>query len=377
MITKIKDLKFEFFKKVFLIILIFSIGFIILYYSQATSKGVIIGIKYCIEILIPSLFPIMFLSKFTSLSNILDFIKKPLDKVMKTIFYLPGSAAPVIFLSMVGGYPIGAIGVQGLFERGEINSEQLNRMMYFCMNSGPAFVISIIGGLILKNKFLGIIILIIQVSVSLIIGIISGIIARTKKVPYYAKKNINISKLNFSDIFLESASQTANSTILMCTLVIIFNVSISVVNYMGILENISYFMTKLQIKPQYVICLIISVFEITSGVFYAGNNVVSLSIISFIVTYGGICTHLQIKYILKNTSFNYKQFNVIKLLNSILVAVCVEFLLKIYELQKTVFLSTVKSVQPSVSCTKIGSMLIIILCLYFTISMHLKNNRNL
>lgn len=377
MIIKTKDSKLELLKNIFLTILIFSIAFIILYYSQTTSRGVVIGIKYCIEILIPSLFPIMFLSKFISLSNILDFIKKPLDKAMKLIFYLPGSAAPVILLSMIGGYPIGAIGVQGLFERNEINSEQLNRMMYFCMNSGPAFIISIVGGLIVKNKFLGMLILIIQISISLIIGIISGIIARTKKIPYYAKKNINSSKLNFSDVFLDSASQIANSTILMCTLIIIFTVSISVINDIGIFENISYFVTKFQVKPQYFTCLIISILEITSGAFYASKNVVPLSIIAFIVTYGGICTHLQIKFILKNTSFNYKKFNYIRLLNSILVAICIDFLLRIYELQETVFLSTVRTIKPSVSCTKIGSIFIIILCLYFSISIDLKNNRNL
>ena len=131
-------------KEFFIFILTLVFGFSLIKFPQIAYSGIKTGAKFSIEILIPSLFPFMLLSRFVVASDMMNFLKKPLDKITRTLFYLPGCTAPVKFLSLIGGYPIGAIGVKALFENKEINLNQLNRMMCFTVNAGPAFIINAI-----------------------------------------------------------------------------------------------------------------------------------------------------------------------------------------------------------------------------------------
>lgn len=352
----------------FMVIVIFTI----IYHSQATAQGVKTGFEYCTEILVPSLFPIMFLSKFVVISNMLEFIKKPLNRVIKLIFYLPGSAAPVILLSLVGGYPVGASGVQTLLRTKEINHEQLNRMMCFCVNSGPAFTISVVGCSLLKNPFLGLVIFISQIIISITIGIITGIIARIKKVPYYCNSIGNKNSVCISDAIVDSISQTSETTISMCSLVTIFTVIISIFKSAGIFDFLYNICVSYQIKYQYIICSILSALEITSGCSYASNNSIPIAIISFAIAYGGLCTHIQIKSILRNTNFNYAKFHVARLVNAVFLMLLTNVLVNLFQTSQYAFLSTVSEYHASMSCSKIGSIVLMLLCLYLVISINVK-----
>ena len=358
-------------KDLLLVILTFIFGFALIKFPKASYFGISTGAKFSIEILIPSLFPFIFLSRFVVVSRMLEFLKKPLDKITKFLFYLPGSAAPVIFLSLVGGYPIGAIGTKTLLENKEINSVQFNRMMCFAVNAGPAFIINAVGYSLLKNPFLGLILFLIQVFLSLTYAILLGIIARIKKEPFFVDDSFKkLKRIKISDAIVESTSQASFAIINMCSLVIIFTLFISLINEFNILSILN---TCLNINSQNFICLIISCLEVTSGCSYASTHASSLAVISFAIGYGGICTHLQIASILQNTKFNYLKFHIFRIINALCSLLISIFILNFFKLSVPVFLSTSNSFSAALSSTEIGSLSLLILCIYFTVS-H-KNNR--
>lgn len=359
-ISKVK--KF-YLKDLLLIFLTFFSASILILNPQISRSGVLAGGKYCTEILIPSLFPLMFISRFMIFSGMFDFLKKPLDKMMHFVFYLPGCTAPAILLSLIGGYPVGASSAKALFEKNEISTEELNRIMIFAVNAGPAFTINVVGETLLKNKSLGIMLFLVQSSVSIILGIIAGIIARIKKVKLNNPEKIKIKEIKISEAIVIAASKTSSSIVEMCALITVFTVAISLLKNLNILNFLA---EKLCLNSKNFSCLVISCLEVTSGTFFAAKNHVSFPIICLGVSYGGVCTHFQIASVLSGTKFNYFKFQIFRILNSAFCLAATTILFKFFAQTTPTFISGHISPIPSTSSTILGSSMLLILCIYFT-----------
>ena len=86
----------------------------LLFYPTQAAAGAKRGIGYCVDILIPSLFPFMALSVFVVKSGLAASMGRLTAGPCRILFGLPGSAAAAIVMSMVGGYPVGARAVAAL-----------------------------------------------------------------------------------------------------------------------------------------------------------------------------------------------------------------------------------------------------------------------
>lgn len=109
--------------------------------------------SYCV--LIPSLFPFLIISSFILKSNLSYYISKPLRGLTRILFKLPACTGATILLSLIGGYPIGAKLISILYDKQEITKSQAERMLCFCVNSGPAFLISAVGAIMLNSVKIG------------------------------------------------------------------------------------------------------------------------------------------------------------------------------------------------------------------------------
>lgn len=355
-------------KEIISVCFIFILAFSLIKSPQSISKSILVGINYCVNILIPSLFPFMFLSRFASTPGLLDHIKKPLGYITKLVFYLPGSAAVPIILSLVGGYPVGASAAATLISEKEINEEQLSRLMCFAVNAGPAFIINVVACSLLKNPFLGYLILSVQILISVTFGIILGIIARIKHTPFYEKNSIQIKKTNFSESLINSTYQTAQSIIMMCGLILLFTSFTSVLKYLKVFDFITDICNYTSLKSENLIAFVLSILEVTGACSYATRHFASVPFISFIISYGGICTHFQIASILKDFKINYTQFQFFRILNALFSFMVTHLVLNFFELPTPVFISTVESCHASSSGAFPGSIALILLCLCFTMN---------
>lgn len=162
----------------------------------------------------------MVLSSFIIHSGISKFIGKLLQPVIQFLFYLPGSAGSVIIMSMIGGYPVGARGCMSLLKQGAITAKQAQRMLYFCINAGPAFIISVVGSTLLQNTQIGLLLFFSQVAAMLVIGITLGIIARFKKEPCHT---IIPSEHSSQSPLVESTLDASKGLMNMSAFVILFS----------------------------------------------------------------------------------------------------------------------------------------------------------
>ncbi len=135
---------------------------LLLMFPQAAGNGVRRGLAVCGEILIPSLFPFLVLSGFMIRSGVVGGIGRVLSPLMNRVFGLSGSAAVAMAVAMIGGYPAGANAVAQLYEQGEIDRREGQRLLRCCVSAGPAFVIGGIGAGMFGSAQIGVRLLIAQ-----------------------------------------------------------------------------------------------------------------------------------------------------------------------------------------------------------------------
>lgn len=91
---------------------------------------------------------------------------------MKPVFNEPGESAIAIIIGTISGYPVGAKVVCSLVRENKISKEEAERLLAFCNNSGPLFILGTVGIALFGNKTIGFILLITHILASLSVGII-------------------------------------------------------------------------------------------------------------------------------------------------------------------------------------------------------------
>ena len=143
--------------------------FLLVYLSDISKQGVAQGIVICTNVIIPSLFPFM-----VCVTMILKYEITVQNKYVNFVLYkIFGHSFEMFFafiLSMIGGYPVGAKIISELYNKNAINNKTANIMLLYCVNAGPAFIISVVGG-ILGSKKLGLLLIVSHLISSTIISL--------------------------------------------------------------------------------------------------------------------------------------------------------------------------------------------------------------
>ncbi len=107
------------------------------------------GMELCLQVLIPSIFPFLFLSILvtSAISGIQIRILRPLTSRM----HIPPGAESIFLMGILGGYPVGAQCISHAVESGSISRETGNRMLSFCNNAGPSFIFGIGSNLFIET----------------------------------------------------------------------------------------------------------------------------------------------------------------------------------------------------------------------------------
>ena len=261
------------------------------------------GLIYSFNVLIPSLFPFMFLSAFAVEYGISSKAAHLFAPFTEKLLYLPGESGVTVLLSLIGGFPVGASGINALVKQGKITQKQAQRMLWFCVNPGPAFLITVVGAELYKSELIGIVLFAAQVLSSLMIGIILGMFVRKKEI---LQKDFpkNDTKHDFSSSFILSAKSACAATINLCALVVLFS------SFSAIL------LTAFHIDNNSVTGIIIRSFlEVTDGSSCIANAGLPIYIMSLAVGWSGICVHFQIFAAAESFFVNKMSFFIARLIN--------------------------------------------------------------
>ena len=143
-------------------------GAAVLLRPQAAAAGVKNGLALCAGVVIPSLFPFLAVSSFCARTG----TPKMLGTLTRVLFRLPPCAAPAVLFGLLGGYPVGCKTAAQLERDGLLTKEQAQRCTLFCVNAGPAFAISAVGELMLRQRRAGLLLFVSLTAAALMLGVL-------------------------------------------------------------------------------------------------------------------------------------------------------------------------------------------------------------
>ncbi len=315
-------------------------------YSSEVSNGVVQGIDYCLYVLIPALFPFMFLSSLFSNTSLSFYVSRACQNFTRHVLKLPPECFNPVVFGLLFGYPVGAKLVAGIYEEGLINDEQKNRLMLFVVNPGISFTVLFVGGVVLKNINLGILMLISTICASLLMAIFLGAL---KPVPPKCTSKNYMAK---SNIIEKAARASLSATVGMCIHVIIFSAFIPLLYVWGV-DGI--------FGNEKVQTLFFMSLDVIHGVELA-REMGSISLIYVMgLSFGGLCVHLQAFSFFKNKAVNFWKFYLARIVNMFISCGVFSLLIRFFPQSSMVFSDFSATSIQSFSGTALGSIALLLL----------------
>ncbi len=114
------------------------------------------GLQLCYNVIIPSLFPFFVLSSLVVELGLAGYVGRAREGIMRPLVNVPGSCASAVALGFIGGYPVGARTAISLYEKGMCTKTEAERLLAFCNNSGPAFILGVVGAGVFSSSRVGV-----------------------------------------------------------------------------------------------------------------------------------------------------------------------------------------------------------------------------
>ncbi len=254
-------------------------------FREQVGRGAMDGILLCGRVVIPSLFPFMFLADFISRT----IVRRVLGRIISPLFYLlfgvKGECATSVLLSFVSGYPVSAKLINEQYAAGAISRQDAKRLMRFCVNPGPAFAVAAVGGTILGSVRAGVVI---WVSV-LLASVAVGMFSRPKNKesnPLPVPKEVSA-----SEAFCESVASSARAVFSICAYTVLFAAFCAPLCQMPFAE--------IWLKP------LLPVLEITNGISTLGRF--PLPAFAAYISFGGLSVIFQILFFGRDMGLTFKE----------------------------------------------------------------------
>lgn len=307
-------------------ILLFIVFLIIFSASnlEAAQNGLIIWTTS----IIPSLFPFFVATEILYSTNIINILGKYCNKFMRPLFNVPGQASFALIMGFISGYPTGAKIVSDLRENKICSKIEAERLLSFTNNSGPLFIISVVGIITFSNLEIGYLLLITHILSALTVGFIFKFWKNKKEIKITTNLPIksNINNNNFATVFTDAIKKSISNILNIGGFVVIFSVIISILNNLNLFDSISTLLTFLKIPQEFSMPILSGIIEISNGInnlnFINVSNISILIIIAaFLLGFGGICVAFQVYSIISKTDLSIKPYILGKFLQGLIASI--------------------------------------------------------
>ncbi len=258
------------------------------------------ALELCAYTVIPSLFPFIFCGNMFISLGAARIMSKCLSRIMQPIFGVSGAGALALVLGIVSGYPVGAVCAVSLYNSGECSKTEAERLLAFCNNSGPMFIIGAVGCGMLQNHRLGILLYLTHIFAALICGMVFRLWGHTEKSRFLppSRDEENI-KTTAPDIGA-AVAKSVDTILLICGFIIIFAVFTAVIPDCDI--------------KKYIYCVL----EITGGVKQLIQDGGTLPAAAFFIAFSGISVLMQVSAITLPSGLSVMPYVLGKLLQAVI-----------------------------------------------------------
>lgn len=264
---------------------------------------------------LPSVLPFMFFTKVLSALDTLPKLTRPFSGLSQKLFKTPPISIYAFIMAILSGYPVGSKMVADLYLQGKITKQDAFKMTSFCSTSGPMFIVGAVGVGMFKSAKIGYVLFL-----SHVLGaILNAILYRNLKLKFDESQEKTESQTKAFDLSEIVLNSTLSILSVGCIITIFFIV-------------IECFSPILSLLPQNLAFFFEGIIEITKGCIdlaTLSNQFLAVSLVSFVISFGGISTLLQSLTMIAKLKMPVKTFALQKLTHACFSAVITVFILLI------------------------------------------------
>ena len=313
----------------------------LLFYPKPAMDAARSGLQLCYNVIIPSLFPFFVLSSLVVELGLADYLGRLLEGIMRPLFHVGGACASAFALGFIGGYPVGAKTAISLYEKGMCTRTEAERLLAFCNNSGPAFILGVVGAGVFASSTVGILLYLAHALASICIGLLfrfyragenRDAAARRRPAPQFQAQR-------FSAAFTSAVKNAFLSTLNICAFVVFFTVVIQLLIRSGFLPGLAQALGTLLapfgMTPEWAQRLLTGALELSSGVSTLSEGGAlggRLAMAAFMLGWAGVSVHCQVLSFIGGSGLSVGTYLVGKLLHGGLSALFIALLVRLIPL---------------------------------------------
>lgn len=311
--------------------------FALLRFPADASAAATDGVSLCLNVIIPSLFPFFVLSSLMVELGFAEKLGRVFEPVMRPLFNVSGSCAAAFALGFVGGYPVGARTAISLYRSGGITKAEAERLLSFCNNSGPAFILGVVGAGVFSSSRVGLLLYLAHILASAAVGLVFRGWG-SKSAAKCSRGSARLEAVSFPAAFTHSVTASFSSTLNICAFVIFFTVAIKMLFITGVIplvaRGLGSLLAPAGLDAPWSERLLTGFIELTSGVWSlqpaASELPKAAAMAAFMLGWAGISIHCQVLSFIAGSGLSVRSYILGKLLHGSLSALFASLLLRLF-----------------------------------------------
>ena len=307
---------------------IIALGVILIIVMLVLSPNICIsaakeGLLLWFNKILPSLLPFIILINILSQLNVMRGIGKISSPLTQKLWKLPGVSLFAFIMGFVAGYPMGAKVIRELLDSESLSHKEAQKLLCFSNNCGPLFIVGTIGTLMLNSPAIGYFLLLVHILSAIVLSFIfsfykSDSLSHPRKSNNTQKNSI----FTFSYIFNEAVRNGMDTAVYIGGYIIFFSVIASIIKSSSIVISIIDFCLIRTISLSTSLGFLTGILELSNGAsMLCDPSKISLdllAVVSFLISFGGICVYFQTSYVLGNCGFSLIPYVISKVMQGIL-----------------------------------------------------------
>ena len=259
------------------------------------------ALEMCGRLLIPSLFPFFVLSGFLNRIGLPGLLGRLLAPFAVQMFGVSGAGASAFVMGLLGGYPAGAAYIADLERSGSITAQEAERLLAFCNNSGPAFIVGAVGLGVFGSVRNGLMLY----GVHVVAAFMTGLVFRGRR-PCTEIQDLQLDTSDPSLALVGAVRQAVASILSVCGFAVFFSVLLRVLDAGGALSRLCGVIAALfDFEPRFVRAMLTGLLELGSGT--AAMQGLrpcpeSFALSAFLLGWGGLSVQFQTLAVLADSS---------------------------------------------------------------------------
>ena len=194
---------------------------LLLLYPAQASAAVGDGLLLCANTVIPSLFPFFVVVSLLGQLGFANWLQRLFAPLMGPLFRMDGVCVMPLMAGLLGGYPSGAKAAAELYEQNLLSRQEAQKLLGFCNNCGPAFLLGYVGAGVLGSSALGARLMVIHWASALLTGMILCRVCHRRTPAALPCRQLTVAP-SLSRSVTTAVTTSVSSMLHICAFVVIF-----------------------------------------------------------------------------------------------------------------------------------------------------------